>query len=260
MENHHGPLSGSTRQARCSGRAGQGTRSEISGVPLHTDEVLGGHPNESTISLPWHGPYTGTRFAKRTKEHGKGEQRGTDEVRFPLAAAYPQAIDALRAGKDVYCEKPLTHWSQFELAKKVQEAADKTRRLVQVGTQHMADDNYPEIIKLVRQGIIGKPMHVMCSYFRNGDWGERMSIPDTKALPGPDLLWDRFLGDAPKVDFTLSRFFQWRMYWDYAGGPATDLLVHTFTPIFCILELGYPEPVFEGETGNCALGSARGNR
>jgi predicted dehydrogenase len=158
----------------------------------------------------------------------------------------PQTIDALNAGKDVYCEKPLTHWSQFELAKKVQEAADKTGRLVQVGTQHMADDNYPEIIKLIRQGVIGKPVHVMCSYFRNGDWGERMSIPDAKALPGPDLLWDRFLGDAPKVDFTLSRFFQWRMYWDYAGGPATDLLVHTFTPIFCILELGYPERVFGG--------------
>ena len=64
----------------------------------------------------------------------------------------PQAIDALNAGKDVYCEKPLTHWGQFELAKKVQEAADKNKRLVQVGTQHMADDNYPEIIRLISDG------------------------------------------------------------------------------------------------------------
>lgn len=157
-----------------------------------------------------------------------------------------QAIDALNAGKDVYCEKPLTHWSQFELAKKVQEAADKNQRLVQVGTQHMADDNYPEIIRLIRDGIIGKPLHVTCSYFRRGDWGERMPIPDAQAKPGPDLLWERFLGDAPQVEFTVSRFFQWRMYWDYAGGPATDLMVHTFTPIFCILELDYPERVFGG--------------
>jgi predicted dehydrogenase len=157
-----------------------------------------------------------------------------------------QAIDALNAGKDVYCEKPLTHWSQFELAKKVQEAADKNQRLVQVGTQHMADDNYPEIIKLIADGVIGKPMHVTCSYFRRGDCGERMPIPDANAQPGPDLLWDRFLGDAPKVDFSASRFFQWRMYWDYAGGPATDLLVHTFTPIFCILQLDYPERFFGG--------------
>ncbi len=158
----------------------------------------------------------------------------------------PMAIDALNAGKDVYCEKPLTHWSQFELAKKIQEAADKNKKLVQVGTQHMADENYPEIIKLVREGIIGKPMHVICGYFRRGDWGERMHIPDPNAKPGPDLLWDRFLGDAPKVEFSVSRFFQWRLYWDYAGGPATDLLVHTFTPIFCILELDYPERVFGG--------------
>lgn len=158
----------------------------------------------------------------------------------------PQAIDALRAGKDVYCEKPLTHWAQFELAKQVEAAAQQSRRLVQVGTQHMADDNYPQIIQLIRDGIIGKPMHVTCSYFRRGDWGERMPIPDENAQPGPDLLWERFLGDAPRVDFSVSRFFQWRMYWDYAGGPATDLLVHTFTPIFCILELDYPERVFGG--------------
>ena len=158
----------------------------------------------------------------------------------------PQTIDALNAGKDVYCEKPLTHWAQFELAKKIEEASQKTGKLVQVGTQHMADDNYPEIIRLIRDGIIGKPVHVECSYFRRGDWGERMRIPDPNAKPGPDLNWERFLGDAPKTDFTVSRFFQWRMYWDYAGGPATDLLVHTFTPIFCILELDFPERVFGG--------------
>jgi predicted dehydrogenase len=158
----------------------------------------------------------------------------------------PLTIDAMKAGKDVYCEKPLTHWSQFEVAKRVQEVADQTKRLVQVGTQHMADDNYPEIIRLIRDGVIGNPLHVTCSYFRRGDWGERMPIPNAEAKPGPDLLWDRFLGDAPKVDFSVSRFFQWRMFWDYAGGPATDLLVHTFTPIFCILELGYPERVFGG--------------
>lgn len=73
-----------------------------------------------------------------------------------------------------------------------------------------------------------------------------MKIPDANAKPGPDLLWDRFLGDAPEVDFSVSRFFQWRLFWDYAGGPATDLLVHTFTPIFAVLGLGFPERVFGG--------------
>jgi len=159
----------------------------------------------------------------------------------------PQTIDALRAGKDVYCEKPLTHWSQFDVARKVGEVARQTGRLVQVGAQYMADDNDPEVIRLIREGVIGKPMHVTLSYFRNGDWGERMPVPDRAAKPVPDLDWKRFLGDAPKVPFSVSRFFQWRMYWDYTGGPSTDPLVHMFTPIFSILQLGYPERVFGGD-------------
>ena len=158
----------------------------------------------------------------------------------------PQTIDALNAGKDVYCEKPLTHWAQFELAKQVAEAAARTGKLVQVGTQHMADDNYPQVIQMIRDGIIGQPVHVQCSFFRRGDWGERMPIPDRHAKPGPDLNWGRFLGDAPQVPFSVSRFFQWRLWWDYAGGPATDLLVHTFTPVFCILELDFPQRVLGG--------------
>jgi predicted dehydrogenase len=158
----------------------------------------------------------------------------------------PQTIDAIRAGKDVFCEKPLTHWSQFELARQIEAVANEKGKLVQVGTQFMADDNYPKIIELIRSGIIGKPVHVQCSYMRRGDWGERMYIPDPNAKPGPDLNWERFLGDAPKVDFSVSRFFQWRLFWDYAGGPSTDLLVHTYTPIYCVLELGCPYRVFGG--------------
>ncbi len=158
----------------------------------------------------------------------------------------PMAIDALNAGKDVYCEKPLTHWSQFELAKKVQAAADQNKRLVQVGTQYMADENYPKVRKMIADGIIGKPMHVQCGYMRRGDWGERMVVPDPHAKPGPDLLWERFLGDAPKVPFSVSRFFQWRLYWDYAGGPATDLLVHAYTPVFCLLDVDFPYRVMGG--------------
>jgi predicted dehydrogenase len=158
----------------------------------------------------------------------------------------PQAIAAVEAGKDVYCEKPLTHWSQFDLARRLGEAAAKHKKIVQVGTQYVADDAYAEIRKLLRDGYIGKPVHVQLGFFRRGDWGERMPVPDPNAKPGPDLDWEQFLGDAPKVEFSVSRFFQWRMFWDYAGGPATDLLVHMFTPVFCVLELGYPQRVMGG--------------
>jgi len=157
-----------------------------------------------------------------------------------------QAIDAVRAGKDVYCEKPLTHWSQMDLARQLGEEAEKHKRIVQVGTQFVADEAYAKVRKLVDEGIIGKIVHVQAGYFRRGDWGERMPIPDANAKPGPDLDWQQFLGDAPKRDFDVSRFFQWRLYWDYAGGPATDLLVHVFTPVFCLLNLDFPERVMGG--------------
>ncbi len=158
----------------------------------------------------------------------------------------PQAIAAIRAGKDVYCEKPLTHWSQMNLARQVGEEAARHKRIVQVGTQFVADDAYAQARKLIHEGIVGKIVHVQAGYFRRGDWGERMPIPDPNAKPGPDLDWEQFLGDLPKRAFDVSRFFQWRLYWDYAGGPATDLLVHAFTPVFCLLDLDFPVRVFGG--------------
>jgi predicted dehydrogenase len=158
----------------------------------------------------------------------------------------PQAIDAVRSGKDVYVEKPLTHWSQMDLARQLGEETRRQQRIVQVGTQYVADDAYAEIRKLIKDGIVGKIVHIQAGYFRRGDWGERMAIPDPKAQPGPDLDWEQFLGDAPRQPFSVSRFFQWRLYWDYAGGPSTDLLVHVFTPIFCMLDLDFPERVMGG--------------
>ena len=156
----------------------------------------------------------------------------------------PQAIEAVRAGKDVYVEKPLTHWLQFDLARQLAEEAEKHRRIVQVGTQYMADDAYARAHDLIhKENVIGKIVHVQAGFFRRGDWGERMRVPDPNAKPGPDLDWQQFLGDAPKVPFTVSRFFQWRLYWDYSGGPATDLLVHTYTPLFRLLEVDFPERV-----------------
>jgi predicted dehydrogenase len=67
-----------------------------------------------------------------------------------------------------------------------------------------------------------------------------MPIPDPEAKPGPDLDWEAFLGDAPKVPFTVNRFFSWRKYLDYAGGPCTDLFPHVFTPFVSAIGLKFP--------------------
>lgn len=155
-----------------------------------------------------------------------------------------QAIDAVRAGKDVYCEKPVTHWRQFELTKRLAAEVKKSDRVFQLGTQGMYDSAWWQMKKLIQDGLIGRPVHAECGYFRVGDWGERgMPIDDANAKPGSDLNWDAFLGDAPKRPFDVSRYFRWRMYEDYAGGPSTDLFPHSLTPVLFMLGVTMPSAV-----------------
>jgi predicted dehydrogenase len=152
-----------------------------------------------------------------------------------------QAINAVRAGKDVYCEKPVSHWRQFSLVKQLAQEVKKSGRVFQLGVQYMSDPAYQQMRKLVQEGLIGQPIYAECGLFRVGDWGERgMSIDDPNAKPGDDLDWKGFLGDAPKRPFDVSRFFRWRMYEDYAGGPVTDLYPHTLSPVVSMLGLKFP--------------------
>ncbi len=152
-----------------------------------------------------------------------------------------QAIDAAKAGKHIYCEKPFTHWRQLALTHEAVKAVEESGVKFQLGTQGLSDSAWTQMKKIVAEGLIGQPIHAECGYFRVGDWGERgMPIDDPEAKPGPDLDWEAFLGDAPHRAFDVSRFFRWRMYEDYSGGPVTDLFPHSYTPMVYMLDLGMP--------------------
>jgi len=155
-----------------------------------------------------------------------------------------QVIDAVNAGKDVYCEKPITHWRQFELTRRMADVVNQSGRTFVAGTQGMSDGAWLLARDLVRDGLIGRPIHAECGYFRVGDWGERgMPIDDPDLRPGDDLDWEAFLADAPKRPFDVSRYFRWRMYEDYSGGPVTDLFPHALTPVVSILGVTFPQRV-----------------
>jgi len=155
-----------------------------------------------------------------------------------------QAIDAIEAGKGVYCEKPITHWRQFELTRKLLKTVQEKKGIFQLGTQAMSDSVWHQMKQLVKEGLIGQPLDGETGFFRIGDWGEReMKIDDPDAIAGKDLNWEAFLGDSPKREFSVDRFFRWRLFEDYAGGPVTDLYPHSLTQVIDILGVDMPESV-----------------
>ena len=136
------------------------------------------------------------------------------------------SVDAMNAGKDVYCEKPMVQ--KIEDGRRVIEAAKSTGRIMQVGSQRVSSIVYQKAKELLKQGAIGELNLVEAWWDRNsaiGAW--QYSIPTDASEATID--WDRFLGAAPKHPFEPVRLFRWRNYRDYGTGVAGDLFVHLFS-------------------------------
>src|SRR5712692_2346030 len=146
-------------------------------------------------------------------------------------------IEALKAGKDVYCEKPLTY--KVEDGLEILEAVRQTGHLVQVGSQGMSSATQQRAKEIIQAGKLGQITMIRASYNRNtasGAWIYPIP-PDASTAT---VNWDMFLGPAPKRAFDLPRFFRWRCYKDYSGGIATDLFVHLCTTIHFLMDAKMP--------------------
>ncbi|MCC7497516.1 MAG: Gfo/Idh/MocA family oxidoreductase [Bryobacterales bacterium] len=150
-------------------------------------------------------------------------------------------VEACKAGKDVYVEKPSCVY--IEEGPKMVEAARKYKRIVQAGTMQRSGGYFKKAVELVASGALGDI--TFCHTFQSGLASRQGFGNPPDGTPPADLDWDMWLGPAPKVPFNPNRwgvktshFPTFRYFWDYAGGAMTDWGVHLIDPIHqCLNEV-----------------------
>jgi predicted dehydrogenase len=141
------------------------------------------------------------------------------------------AIEAMLAGKDVYCEKPMT--LTIEEGRQMVDICRKTGAIVQIGTQQRSSKKFITAVAMIRAGRLGKLKRVQCAI---GGGPVSPSIPITK--PPKHFDWDRWLGPAPKVEYRYEAgapnlaqawsraHYEFRWWYEYSGGKLTDWGAH----------------------------------
>jgi len=139
--------------------------------------------------------------------------------------------DACAAGKDVYCEKPMSHTVEDGFA--MVNAAHKANRIVQVGSQRVSSILYAKAKEIYDSGKLGDVCFIEAYWDRNTASGAWVyPIPPDASEQTID--WNTFLDGAPKRPFDPVRFFRWRCFTDYGEGLAGDLFVHLISGIHFI--------------------------
>ena len=152
----------------------------------------------------------------------------------------PASIRAIRAGKHIYCEKPLTH--TVAEARYIATEAKKKGLATQLGTQIHADENYRRVVEIVQAGVLGDITDVHVWVGKGWGGGDRPTQADT---PPATLNWDLWLGPAPERPYAVGRYHpaQWRKWWDFGQGTLGDMGCHFIDLPFWALKLRYPTEV-----------------
>lgn len=152
------------------------------------------------------------------------------------------AVDAIAAGKDVYCEKPMTLSIGEALWMRDTMRANPGMRL-QVGTQFMMYERYGHAKRLIADGVIGQPTLSQTSYCRNSEHGEWLYTIHPEVVPGEMLDWEKWCGPSGPAEFDTEVYHRWRRYRKYSTGIIGDLLVHRMTPMMYAIDRGWPTRV-----------------
>lgn len=151
------------------------------------------------------------------------------------------SIDAMRAGKHVYCEKPMVH--SITEGPAVIKAQKETGKIFQVGSQGVSSLGNEKAKELLKDGAIGQLNFAEGFWARNSPTGAwQYPIP---ADASPETVdWETFISNTKKRPFDATRFFRWRNYRDYGTGMAGDLFVHLFSSLHFITNSFGPEKIY----------------
>jgi predicted dehydrogenase len=146
-------------------------------------------------------------------------------------------VDAVSAGKDIYCEKPMSHSAADGVA--MAAAAKKSGRIVQIGSQRISSAVCAKAKEMIAQGVLGDLNLIEGSLGRNDPTGAWVYPPPTDLSP-QTLDWDTWQGTVPKKPFDALTFARWRCWKEYGTGVAGDLLVHLVSGMMFMLGTNQP--------------------
>ena len=158
-------------------------------------------------------------------------------------------LDCVAAGKDVYCEKGWT--TSVEAAKRMRKAVKDNKAVMQLGHQGRQLAAADVAHELIQSGEIGEVTLVNTGRYFNGSeeappwrWYGHYSIKEPELQPKEVLKlldWEKWLGDAPNIEFNPRHFWHWRCYWPYGTGQCGDLLSHELDHVQTVLRYGIPD-------------------
>lgn len=131
----------------------------------------------------------------------------------------PMAVDALKAGKDVYLEKPVTH--TIEEGATLTHAVRSSKQILECGMQQRSWTHFRDAVDLIQGGSLGRVVQVRTYWWQN--YGRNWPA---KPIDQQALDWKRWLGSAPDQPFSDEKFNRWRWFWNFGGGAMTDLFTH----------------------------------
>ncbi|HNQ90784.1 MAG TPA: Gfo/Idh/MocA family oxidoreductase [Verrucomicrobiota bacterium] len=218
-------------------------------------------------------PLPGVKVVAVCDVYGPHRQKGIDRSRNPAVKAYvdyrelladrnvdavviatpdhwhcPMVLDAVKAGKDIYCEKGFAH--TLPEAKRMRDALQQSRVVFQLGHQGRQSTAALQAKELIAQGLLGPvtlvrtgrfmssaPDHPMWRWY--GYYGQ-WQRPDPAQVV-KEVNWDLWLGSAPRIPWNERHFWHWRCYWAYGTGQAGDLLSHELDFVQYLLGHGIPD-------------------